>query len=122
MEVAAFDSCILIDQVEAVQQARTAIMPIKLRYISVIVEIELLTGVRNPTERANAERLLELFTIIEVDRDLAHLAAEVRKKYRLKTPDAVIYATARRLGVPLITRNTKDFPADMPGVVLPYQL
>ncbi len=122
MDVAAFDSCILIDQVEAVPQAQGAIGPIRLRYISVIVEIELLTGVRNPIERANAERLLELFTIVEVDRDLAHLAAEVRKKYRLKTPDAIIYATAQRLGIPLITRNNKDFPADMPGVLLPYQL
>jgi predicted nucleic acid-binding protein len=122
MDIAAFDSCILIDQVEAVAQAPSVIAQPRQRYISVIAEIELLTGVRSPAERANAMRLLELFTIIEVDRDLGSLAVEVRKKYRLKTADALIYATAQRLGVPLITRNSKDFPPDMPGVLIPYQL
>jgi predicted nucleic acid-binding protein len=122
MDVAAFDSCILIDQVEGVAQAPSIISQPRQRYISVIAEIELLTGVRNAAERANAERLLELFTIIEVDRNLGALAVDIRQKYRLKTADALIYATAQRLRLPLITRNTKDFPPDMPGVIVPYQL
>ncbi len=38
--------------------------------------------------------------------------------YRL--PDAIIWATAREASALLVTRNTKDFPADVPGVRVPY--
>ena len=37
-------------------------------------------------------------------------------------PSPSIAAHARSLRLTLVTRNTKDFPADMPGVRVPYQL
>lgn len=33
----------------------------------------------------------------------------IRKKYRIKLPDAIIYATALIENVPLLTKNIKDF-------------
>jgi predicted nucleic acid-binding protein len=36
--------------------------------------------------------------------------------------DAIILATAQSRGRVLITRNTKDFPAEMPGIRVPYTL
>jgi predicted nucleic acid-binding protein len=39
---------------------------------------------------------------------------------RIKLPDAIIWATARTSDRLLMTRNTKDFAADEPGVRVPY--
>lgn len=38
----------------------------------------------------------------------------------MKLMDALIIATAQVSGSILVTRNTKDFPAAMPGIRLPY--
>jgi predicted nucleic acid-binding protein len=35
--------------------------------------------------------------------------AEIRKKYNIKLPDAIIAATAIVYGLKLVTRNEKDF-------------
>ena len=40
----------------------------------------------------------------------------------LKSPDAIILATAQIRGRTLVTRNSKDFQADMPGIRVPYVL
>ena len=34
--------------------------------------------------------------------------------------DAIILATAQVNGAILVTRNSKDFPANMPGIRIPY--
>ena len=44
----------------------------------------------------------------------------LRRELRLKLPDALILASARVNGWLLVTRNTKDFPASMLGVRVPY--
>jgi hypothetical protein len=46
----------------------------------------------------------------------------VRKQRKLKLPDAIILATAQTADRLLITRNTRDFPADDPSVRIPYRL
>ena len=38
----------------------------------------------------------------------------------MKLPDAIVWASARRQGRLLVSRNTKDFPAGDPGVRHPY--
>jgi predicted nucleic acid-binding protein len=40
----------------------------------------------------------------------------------MKLMDAYILATAQVNGAILITRNTKDFPAEMPGIRIPYTI
>jgi predicted nucleic acid-binding protein len=37
-------------------------------------------------------------------------------------PDAIILATARCHQLQLATRNTRDFPEELAGVVVPYTL
>jgi predicted nucleic acid-binding protein len=39
---------------------------------------------------------------------------------RIKLLDAYIFATAQVNGSILVTRNTKDFPAQTPGIRVPY--
>ena len=40
----------------------------------------------------------------------------------MKLLDAYILATAQVNGAILVTRNTKDFPVNMPGIRVPYTL
>ena len=63
------------------------------------------------------------FGIDEMDEEIALRAAALRRERpRLKSPDAVILASAQTRGRVLVTRNTKDYPAEMPGVRVPYIL
>jgi predicted nucleic acid-binding protein len=63
------------------------------------------------------------FGLDEMDDEISHRAAALRRERpRLKTPDAVILATAQIRGRVLVTRNTRDFPANMPGIRVPYTL
>jgi predicted nucleic acid-binding protein len=47
--------------------------------------------------------------VIEIDRSIKLKTAEIRKKYKLKLPDAIIAATAISFDFTLVTRNTNDF-------------
>jgi len=49
-------------------------------------------------------------------------AVDLRRPYRMRLPDALIWATALELGHTLITRNSRDFPPEHPGIRLPYQV
>lgn len=60
------------------------------------------------------------FEIVEVDQRIALAAADIRYRARMKLLDAYILATAQVNGAILITRNTKDFPAEIPGIRVPY--
>jgi len=52
--------------------------------------------------------------------EVAAEAVKLRRMFRLRLPDAIIWATARTQACLLVTRNTKDFPASEPGVRVPY--
>ncbi|MFM2099039.1 MAG: hypothetical protein RLZZ366_578 [Pseudomonadota bacterium] len=66
---------------------------------------------------------LSRFGLDEIDDEISRRAAALRRdRPKLKSLDAIILATAQTRGRVLITRNTKDFPAEMPGIRVPYQL
>lgn len=62
----------------------------------------------------------DYFTILFIDNEIAAIAAAIRRRYRLKLPDAIIWATAQARQTLLVTRNSKDFPMDEPSVRIPY--
>ena len=71
----------------------------------------------------DALQFLGRFGLDEIDDEISHRAAALRReRSRLKWPDAIILATAQSRGRVLVTRNTKDFPAEMPGIRIPYKL
>lgn len=71
----------------------------------------------------DALTFLSRFGLDEIDEEISRRAAALRRERpRLKSPDAIILATAQIRGRVLITRNTKDFPAAMPGIRVPYVL
>lgn len=52
---------------------------------------------------------LDLADIIQLDNDIVEQTIILRKKYRLKLPDAIIAASALINGYTIITHNVKDF-------------
>jgi predicted nucleic acid-binding protein len=80
---------------------------------SVITRTELFAG-RGADERV-IRRLLSPFEELEVDRAVAERAGRLRREHRLRTPDALIAATALIHRRHLVTRNARDFRA-VPGL------
>ncbi|MBV9840321.1 MAG: type II toxin-antitoxin system VapC family toxin [Sphingomonadaceae bacterium] len=117
-----FDSNILIDALNGVSDARSEIARVDRRWISRLTWIEVLSKEGGGTV-ATIERFLGGFMIDEVSVEIASRAAQLRRQRSgLKLADAVILASAQTAGRILVTRNTKDFPAAMPGVRIPYTL
>ncbi len=121
MSDAFFDTNILIDWLFNRPQAVAELERHDRHRISRIVWAELLAG-EKPEGRDGLMRRLMPFEMVEVTEEIACLAADVRFAFRIKLLDALIYATARVNGTTLVTRNTKDFPPDMPGIRIPYTL
>ena len=63
-----------------------------------------------------------ILQILPLDESVAERAVALRRTYRLRLPDAIIWATAQVHDAQLVTRNTKDFHADWEGVRVPYQV
>jgi predicted nucleic acid-binding protein len=118
---ALLDSNILIDHLKGLTQAQAEFDRYDDRAISIVTWIELLAGSTEANE-TGVRALLESFETIDLDRQVAADAAFLRRLHRIKLPDAVIWASARRDGRLLVTRNSKDFPAGDPGVRIPYMV
>jgi predicted nucleic acid-binding protein len=121
-----FDSNIIIDALAGFGQARDEIDRAtdfgSRAWISRVVWIEVMSKGEGDGLR-RAETLLSGFGIDEVDAEIGRRAAALRRERPgLKAMDAIILATAQTRGRVLITRNTKDFPAAMPGIRVPYTL
>jgi len=65
---------------------------------------------------------LSTFDVVALDREIAERAVGLRRDHHIKLPDAIILATAQARAMLLVTRNSKDFAADDPGVRMPYRL
>lgn len=116
-----FDTNILIDWLNDCPQAISELSRYNRHRISRIVWTEILAG--EPLEtRDTIRELIAPFEVVEIDARIATAAADIRHRARMKLLDAYILATAQVGGSILITRNTKDFPAEMPGIRVPYTL
>lgn len=117
-----FDSNILIDALNGNAVSHAEIARVDRPWISRVTWIEVLSKERGGTLAA-IERFLGGFGIDEIDARIAgHAAALRRERPRLKLADAVILASAQVNHRILVTRNTKDFPATMPGIRVPAYL
>jgi len=64
---------------------------------------------RNPKEEDFIREMTEVFRLLFIDQKVADMAIEIRRKCRIKLPDAIIAATAKVLNLCLVTRNIHDF-------------
>lgn len=114
-----FDSNIVIDWLNDSQAATAELERYPRHRISRIVWTEVLAG--EPLEsRSIIQQLLAPFEVVELDSRIALAAADIRHRMKIKLIDAYIFATAQVNGSILVTRNTKDFPANIPGIRVPY--
>jgi hypothetical protein len=85
------------DQVRKLLEGRTL-------FISVITEIELMSI---PFQNAADERLLRDFIsncfIIDLDNDVKRMTIQLRRKHKIKLPDAIIAASSLTKKLPLFT-------------------
>ena len=118
---ALLDTNILIDYLNGVRAAKDEIGRYQRPLISMITWIEVMIGAR-PVDAALVRAFLSGFERIEIDQAVAEEAVELRRQRRLRLPDAIIWASARRHDALLVTRNSKDFPPQEPEVRVPYSL
>ena len=117
---AVFDTNILIDYLLGRDEAQQEFDRYTRRGISIVTWMELQIGSRTDAEADVIDLFLREFRVIEITRQVARRAAEIRRRSKVRLPDAIIWATAQMESAQLVTRNTKDFPANDPAVRIPY--
>lgn len=89
---------------------------------SVITEAELWEGLRSGEEEQH-EAILLLLERVDVGRDIARRAGELRRTFRtegLDMPDALIAATAEPVDATLVTRNRSHFEPLQPTITCEF--
>jgi predicted nucleic acid-binding protein len=118
------DSVILIDHLNGISKATRFILglnPLQTA-VSVITRAEILAGL-DEEGQVTVRPLLDQYQLLIIDKAIADLAAQLRRKYGWKLPDAFQVALAQHHKTKLTTRNTKDFdPKKHDFVEVPYSL
>lgn len=119
---AVVDTNILVDYLNGSDDARRELASFDAVYISLISWMEILVGAAEGEEESEVREFLRRFRVHPVDEGVAERAVEIRRREKIRIPDAIIWATAQHLGLLLVTRNTRDFPANHSGVRIPYSI
>lgn len=77
--------------------------------ISVITQIELLCWKTDETTTQKIKDFIADCCILDISPDVIEHCVSLRRGKKIKTPDAIIAATALAYGFTLITNNEKDF-------------
>jgi len=117
---ALFDTNILVDYLNGVEASKQEIGRYPQRLVSIVTWMEVLVGATDEAETDVLEMFMRDFRVVDLTRTIAREAVDLRRGRRIRLPDAIIWATANAESALLITRNTRDFPADAPGVRVPY--
>ena len=121
-----FDTGVVVDILAGHEPARSELQRALSRGERVWVSRLTWTEVASQATAAcvrDVEAFMAGFSVDEVDEEIASRAASLRReRSTLGLLEAVVFATAMTRGRVLITRNSKDFPAAMPGVRIPYTL
>lgn len=119
MVKALFDTNILIDYLNATPAAKAELDRYQDKGISVITWMEVMVGATTKLQ-ASTRAFLAGFQHVGLDDAVADRAVQLRKTHKMKLPDAIVWASAQVHAMLLVTRNTRDFPADDPGIRIPY--
>ena len=119
---AVFDTNILVDYLNGVEAAKDELARYSVRLISIITFIEVMVGCKDAEEEKTVRGFLAALDVLDVSPEIAEEAVSLRQRFRLKIPDASVYATARTQGCILVSRNTKELKQDWPDVRIPYRI
>ena len=118
---ALLDTTVIIDYLNGVSAAKREILLYAEPMLSIVTWMETLAGTSTDDQR-DVREFLSSFQVVPLDGPVAAAAVRARQELRLKLPDAIVWATALELNVPLVTRNSKDFDPKHPLVRIPYRL
>lgn len=105
-----FDSNILIRLSKQEPEVVAFVNSCSRKFISVVTYMEVLGyPFATKTEENFVKKLLNLFELTHIDQDIADHTVKIRKKHKIKLPDAIIAATAQVHRCKLVTANVKDF-------------
>ncbi|MCW5875636.1 MAG: type II toxin-antitoxin system VapC family toxin [Anaerolineales bacterium] len=121
MSDAVFDTNIVIDALNGVEEADLEYARYQRVFISQITWMEVLIGAEGDDSELR-DFLENRFSIIPLDGPVSEVAIELRRKYRVRLPDAIIWASALSREATLVTRNIKDFDPKWEGVRVPYEI
>lgn len=121
MVKAVFDTNILIDFLRGLPQARAELDRYEKPAISIVTWIEVMAGAA-PSTHQRTRTFLSAFELIDLTHAVAEHAVRLRQDYRIKLPDAIIWASAMARSALLVSRDEKAFPQDDPGVRIPYRV
>ncbi|MEZ4942742.1 MAG: type II toxin-antitoxin system VapC family toxin [Saprospiraceae bacterium] len=86
-------------------------------YVSAITWMEALGfNFSNPQEQAGIEAILNAIQVVHTDMDIVKQVISYRQTRKIKIPDAIILATAKKLDAELVTTNDADFKGIDTGV------
>jgi predicted nucleic acid-binding protein len=120
--IAVLDSSIFIDYLNGVAQAQREISQYRHASIRPITWVEAQLKAPEGLEEATRQAIDANFTRLELTDAILFESLSLSRSHHLKLPDAMIWACALGNGWPLVTRNTKDFPASWAGVRVLYTL
>ena len=121
-----FDTGVVVDFLAGHAPARSELQRVLSQggrpWVSRLTWVEILSQA-TPDSLREVERFMAGFSIDEVDEEIASRAATLRRERKgLGLLNATVLATALSRDRVLVTRNTTDFPAQMPGIRVPYTL
>jgi predicted nucleic acid-binding protein len=77
--------------------------------LSVITQIELLCWKKDTATERKVKDFINDSIVLDITPDVINHCVNIRKGKKIKTPDAIIAATALAYGYTIITNNEKDF-------------
>ncbi|MBI2305527.1 MAG: PIN domain-containing protein [Chloroflexi bacterium] len=109
-----FDTTVFIDYFRGDATVREHVEPViegrRSASFSVITEAELWVSLRNQRETDQCAALLSLMERATMDGDIAREAGAMRRRHQQRgvtLPDAIIAATAKLRGEPILTKNRR---------------
>ena len=115
------DSDVLLDFLDGFAPAGQELARYRERCVSSISWMEVMAGANTPTDEATRRGFLHHFRLLPLTAEVAEEAVVLRRKHRLKLPDAIIWATALTENCLRVSRNTKDFPPKESSIRFPYR-
>ena len=115
------DTNILIDLLNGIPEAKTELARYTDATISSLTWAEVMVGCRDGEEQ-RVRDFLSSYQVRPFDLEIADIAWRLRKRYRMRLPDAAIWDTAKHAGSRLVTRNSRDFPESEKDIHIPYRI
>jgi hypothetical protein len=104
------DSNVIVDASKGIISPQDIINGYDFLYASVINYVETL-GYKfaDNEEKVIIEQIFNIIEIVELNKEIADIAIEYRKKKKIKLPDALVLATAKYINADLLTSDIADF-------------